>query len=95
MAVQRLDNKGPEHCTVLKVQFCLVMTVLAQHGPPVVIKKERERKAFHGGGGENTSLLSFKAIRSFQIRLPRSVSPDLSDGTTYQVLLKGAQGSNT
>lgn len=38
MAVQRLDIKRPGHWPVLKVQFCLVMTVLFKNGPPVIIK---------------------------------------------------------
>lgn len=83
MAVQRLDIKRPGHWTVLKVQFCLVMTVLVPNGPPVIIKKKKKKKEAFDGGEQNTSLLS----PSKQTGLPRFISLDLSDRTTYEKLL--------
>lgn len=80
MAVQRLDIKRPGHWTVLKVQFCLVMTVLVPRGPPVIIKKKK--RGFWWGRTEHKSFISFKANG-----LPRFISLDLSDRTIYEKLL--------
>lgn len=46
IAIQVLDIERPRHWTVLKVQFCLAMTVLVQMHLHDHKKKKKEKKRF-------------------------------------------------